>query len=116
RFEALPVGEYTVTARYDWLREERQVRVRHGVTSRVELRPDLGSLALAADPTDAAFRLASLKRPDLAVDGHTPAELRHLPAGDYHLRVWRGDYLKELTVAIRRGETNVVSVPFEYGQ
>jgi hypothetical protein len=105
-----------VAARYDWLREQREVHARHSVTSRVDLRPDLGSLALAADLADAALKLVSPTRPELAVEGRNPDKVRHLPARDYHLRVWPGGYLKELTVASKHGETNSVRVPFEYGQ
>jgi hypothetical protein len=107
---AVPVGKYTVTARYNWSQEEKTIRVRRGQTNRLAMRPDLGSLDLAVQPAEAKFRLTSLKRPDIVVNGHAPAQLCHLPSGEYHLRLWRGDYLKESTVEIRRGETNRLTV------
>ena len=112
----VPIGDYRVAAVYDWLREEKPIRVQRGQKSRLELRPQVGSLDLTVEPKDAAFRLTSLNQPAVKLDGQTPAELRHLPAGRYHLRVWRGDYLKESTVEIKRGETNRITVTFEYGQ
>jgi hypothetical protein len=115
-FPTVPVGDYTVTARYDWSQEEKTIRVRRGVTSRLEIRPEVGSFDLTAQPADAEFRLTSLKQQAVTLSDRAPALVQHLPGGAYHLRVWRGDYLKESTVEIKRGETNRVTVAFEYGQ
>lgn len=115
-FSALTVGEYTVAARYKWLQEKQVVRVQHGNTNRLVIQPDLGSLDVSVEPPDAQFRLASLNRTDVVLNDRVPGHVRHVPSGEYRLRVWRGDYLKESKVEIKRGQTNQVSVVFEYGQ
>ncbi len=115
-FPAVPIGDYAVIARYDWSQVEKKIRVERGRTNRVLIRADVGDLDLVTDPAEAQFRLASVDHSDIVVTNHAPAHLRHLPTGEYHLRVWRGDYLKEARVAITHGETNHLTVAFEYGQ
>lgn len=116
RFDALPVGSYIVRATYPWLRPATEAVVSRGQTSYVGLVSDLGTLEIDAEPKEAKFALASLDRADVRLENKTPASIRFLRAGQYQLRIWRGDYLKESRLEVRPRETNRVSVAFEYGQ
>ncbi len=115
-FSELPVGQYQLTARFAHLTERRALEVRRNETNRLEIKPAVGTLDLTSDPTDAGFRLAAAQFGGLSLEGKSPATLSELPAGEYRLRVWRGDYVKESTLAIKTAETNRQDVVFEYGE
>src|SRR5258706_11631534 len=112
----VPVGKYDVTAAYEHSTEQQNLRVRRNETVRLEFKPAVGSLNLATDPTNAEFNLSAPQLAGLNLSGNTPAQLTQLPTGVYHLRVWRGDYVKDFGVEIKHGDTNQQNVVFNYGE
>jgi hypothetical protein len=115
-FTAVPVGEYRVTVVFDRFSEERAVQVRRNETSRLEVKPPVGTLSLSSEPPGASFSLAAASGGSLRIEGNAPTELRQLPPGEYQLRVWRGDYVKELRVPVAHGQTNRQHVVLDYGE
>lgn len=115
-FTAVPVGEYRVTVTFDRFSEERTVQVHRNETSRLEVKPPVGALSLSSEPPGASFSLAAASGGSLRIEGNAPMELGQLPPGEYQLRVWRGDYVKELSVPIAHGQTNRQQAVFDYGE
>ncbi|MHB8522094.1 MAG: carboxypeptidase regulatory-like domain-containing protein [Limisphaerales bacterium] len=114
-FAQIPVGAYQVTATFahSWQRED--VQVRSNATNRLDITPAFGSLALASDPTNTYFTLASLTMANLSLEGQVPADITQLPAGAYDLTVRWNDAAKEQRLQIAKGETNRQRIVFPYG-
>jgi hypothetical protein len=115
-FSSLPVGEYQVTATFEHVTEQRIVQVRRNETSRLEIKPAVGTLDVATEPQGTEFKLDAERPGGPALSGKAPVQLSQLPAGEYRLLAWRGDYVKEAKLEIRAGETNRQNIVFEYGE
>ncbi len=113
---SVPVGTYRVSAAFDHISEEHQIRIDPNETNPFVIKPNLGYVRVQSAPGGAKFSLSARSRNPLTMQGDVPAFLTGLPVGDYQLRVWRGDYIKESSVAVKKWETNQVNVVFEYGQ
>lgn len=114
KFVALLIGDYTIRADFGLFSEERRIEVKRNEEARAEFRPAVGALALTARPTNASFRLAGTGDSRIRLEGSTPTQIENLPAGDYDLSVWRGDYVMESRVSIRHRETNALEIEFAY--
>lgn len=114
---SLPTGRYRVTAQFARFTTEREVDIAAKQTSRLAIDPGLTALAVASQPTNAEIELTSLTPKGISIRSNTPVTLTHLPSGDYHLRLWRGDYQKTvpLTLTASAG-TNELKVEFDYAQ
>jgi len=113
QFPSLPTGSYHVTALFETFKEERDVQIRRGETTRVEIKPAAGFMHIAADPTNADFKITG--GPSLSLEGKTP-RLVLVPAGDYQVTVSRRDYSKDLAVNVASGSSNLLTVQFEYAE
>lgn len=115
-FGPLFVGNYSVSADFGFFREERRVQVKRNQAARVDFKPSVGVLALTSQPAAASYRLSSTTGPYVRLEGNAPTNIDCLPSGDYQLRVWRSNYVKELTAQIKPGETNHQLVDFDYAE
>ena len=113
---SVPVGTYRVAAAFDHISVQHQVRVDPNETDPFVIKPNLGNLRVQSNPSGAKFSLSARSRNPLTMQGDVPVFLSGLPVGDYQLRVWRGDYIKESPVEVKKWETNQVNVAFEYGE
>ena len=66
--------------------------------------------------TEAEFELASKARRNLRFQGRAPRSFTNLPAGDYALRTWRGDYALNREITVPANGTETVAVRFAYGE
>jgi hypothetical protein len=112
---SVPVGRYQVTALFDYAVEQDELRVGHNETNLFLIKPNLGSISVNTLLPGAKYRLSSQNRGAVDRQGDAPAVVAGLPVGGYQLRVWRGDYFKEMPVEVKKWETNRVEVAFEYG-
>lgn len=113
---SVPVGDYHVTASFKSGSEQSEVRIRKGDTSPVYIRPSLGMVHVSSEPTGAKFSLSAEGRTGFSAEGDAPAMVSAIPEGKYRLRAWRGDYLKELSLVVKKWDTNAVNVVFDYGE
>ncbi|MBI4664391.1 MAG: PEGA domain-containing protein [Verrucomicrobia bacterium] len=111
----IPVGHYEITARFEHFSEPYSVTVARNETNWLVIKPVVGAVSVVSDPPGAQFRLASVIKRDVAAEGTAPMLIRYLPESEYRLSIWRGEYLKEMSFAVKQGETNAIKVPFEYG-
>ena len=115
-FGPILIGTYRVSADFGLFSEERNVEVKRNETTRVEFKPAVGILTLTTQPTNATYRLSAIAGGRVRVDGTTPARVECLPPGDYQVRVWRGEYVKETRVTVNPGQTNPLHVEFGYAE
>lgn len=113
---SIPVGSYKIASVFEHVREQHEVRVGHNETNLFVIKPNLGTVRVSSDPTGGTFRLSAGGQNPFRTEGDTPALVTGLPAGKYQLVVWRGDYVKEMPLDVKKWETNEVSVVFEYGE
>ncbi len=112
----LPVGAYRGQAVFEHWTQPFNFRVESNRNCILALQPALSALNLVSDPPGARFTLLDMDRARPVAEGKTPRFINALPAGRYHARLWRGDYLKETNYTLARGATQALAVPFEYGQ
>jgi tetratricopeptide (TPR) repeat protein len=111
----LPTGRYEITAEYARLKERREVLIEAHQTNRVVIAAPLTALQLESQPSPASYELESAFGQSFTMKGQTPSTIPDLPAGDYRLRIWRGDYRKDLSLTLKAQETtNTVTVEFDY--
>ncbi|MBM3836013.1 MAG: PEGA domain-containing protein [Verrucomicrobia bacterium] len=113
---SVPVGSYHVMTIFDHLSEQHQVEVSPNETKSFALKANLGSVNITSEPSGAKFRLSTSGRNPFNADGDTPALLMGLPLGSYQLRAWRDDYVREISLDVKKWQTNEVHVAFEYGE
>lgn len=113
---SIPVGSYRVAVAFEHLSEQYELRVEHNATNPFVIKPNLGTVSLSSEPGGARFRLSAPGRNAVSAEGDAPALLTGLPAGNYQLRAWRGDYVKEMPLDVKKWETNRVSIAFAYGE
>lgn len=113
--QEVPVGSYKVAAEFDHISEQVEVRVGRNETNAYVIKPNVGTVSLSSEPVGAQFRLSGAGRNPANSQGDVPAIIAGLPVGKYQLRVWRGDYSKELPIEVKKWETNPVNVVFQYG-
>ena len=113
--QSVPVGRYTISAVFEHFSGEYECLVSRNETSHFVVKPDLGTIELTSEPAVAGFRLAG-EQNRIVIQGDAPTVLPGLPAGKYQLRMWRQDYVKDLSVDLKRWGTLPVKVEFEYGQ
>jgi hypothetical protein len=113
---SIPVGSYRVMATFDHLSEQHHVQVNPNETNPFIIKPSLGTVSITSEPAGARFRLSATGRNPFNNDGDTPTLLTGLPAGSYQLRVWRGDYTKEMPLDVKKWQTNQVTIAFDYGE
>jgi tetratricopeptide (TPR) repeat protein len=109
----LPVGEYRVEAKHEHFTETGTFEVEAGTIKRATLVRPVGALVLA---TEAEFELASKQGPIVRLQGLAPQSFTNLPAGDYALRTWRGDYALNREITLPADGTETVAVRFAYGE
>jgi hypothetical protein len=112
----LPTGRYKVKAEFARLTMEREVEVAANRVQTLIIDPSLTKLSLSSNPTNAEFELRSLSSAGPMVQGNTPVMITDLPAGEYHLRIWRGDYQKTVPVKLSSNGTNELQVEFDYAK
>lgn len=98
------------------LSEHHTVQVGRNETNSLLIKPNVGTLSVSSEPPGAEFSLSATGRNRINEQGNVPKLIEGLPAGNYQLRVWRGDYVKEMTPAVKKWETNRINVAFEYGE
>ena len=114
---SLPTGHYKVKAQFDRFSTESQIEVIRNSAATLVINPGVTVFALDSQPTNANFELKSVAFPELFVRSNTPNTMADLPAGDYALRIWRGDYEKTMPVRLHRNvKTNELTVAFDYGR
>jgi len=113
---SVPVGRYQIAAVFDHVSDQDEILVRHNDTNTLQIKPNVGTIRISSEPSGAKFRLSPQGRSTVDRQGDVPAVVAGLPVGSYQLRVWRGDYIKEIPVEVRKWETNRVNVAFEYGE
>ncbi|HEY6182199.1 MAG TPA: PEGA domain-containing protein [Terriglobales bacterium] len=114
-FGPVPIGSYRVVADFGLFKEERNVEVHRNETERLEIKPMVGTLDLASQPTNANYQLSGVSN-RIHLEGVMPAHVEMLPAGEYRLRAWRGDYKQETRVDVVPGDTNSLQVKFAYAE
>ena len=113
----LPTGRYKVSAQFARLKVEDEVVIRAHDYRRLSINPGIVAFHLTSQPTNAEFELQSEAPRDITIRSNTPALLSDLPAGDYSLRIWQGDYRKYVPVRLIAAEpTNELAVAFDYAQ
>ncbi len=113
---SLPTGRYKVRAQFARLTTEREIDIAANRTRALTLDPGLTKLALRSNPTNAEFELQSLSPAGVTVRSNTPVTITDLPAGEYHLRIWREDYEKTVPVKLIASGTNDLHVEFDYAK
>lgn len=114
---SLPTGRYQLTAAFSRFATNSDVAVFAHQTTRVVIDPGITVLSLSSHPSNAEFELNSAALPRISIRSNTPTTLTDLPAGDYHLRIWRDDYEKIVPFRLNRASsTNELKVEFDYAQ
>jgi len=113
---SLPTGRYKVRAHFARLTTEPEVEIAANRTLALTIDPGLTKLALRSNPTNAEFELQSLSPAGVTVRSNTPVTITDLPAGEYHLRIWREDYDKTVPVKLTATGTNELHVEFDYAK
>jgi hypothetical protein len=113
---SLPTGHYKIRAEFARFTTERQVRINARRTQPLTIDPGLTQLSLHSNPTNAEFELQSVSPAGVTVQSNTPVMITDLPAGEYHLRIWRGDYQKTVPVKLTGGGTNELQIEFDYAK
>jgi hypothetical protein len=113
---SLPTGLYKVRAEFARLSTEHEVETVAHRTRTLTIDPGLTQLSLRSNPTNAEFELQSLSMKNVTVQSNTPVTITDLPAGEYHLRIWRGDYQKTVPVKLSAVGTNDLQVEFDYAK
>ena len=110
----IPVGTYEVSLSYGRLKKRGTVLVRPNSTVTEVFAPDVGVAEIGSNRAEAQFVLSSTNRSFRTERGILPQTLSLIP-GTYSLEAWIGDYRKVEQLEIVRGETNLLSVVFDYG-
>ena len=114
---SLPTGRYQVTAVFARFATNTEVEILTHQINRLVIDPGITALSLISQPTNAEFELSATALPQISIRSNTPATLADLPAGDYHLRIWRGEYQKIVPFKLSRTlSTNDLKVEFDYAQ
>ena len=113
---SLPTGRYKVRAEFARMTTEREVEIAANRTRALTIDPGLTKLLLRSNPTNAEFELQSLTLAGVTVRSNTPVMVTELPAGEYHLRIWREDYEKTVPVKLTAAGTNEFQVEFDYAK
>ncbi len=110
----IPVGQYEVTLSYGHFEKQTSITVEADKTVSRNIAPNVGLAIIDSSPLNAQFLLSSTNRSFRSQSGILPVSMS-LEAGGYHLETWRGSYRKSIDLIVRRGTTNRVTVPFDYG-
>jgi hypothetical protein len=113
---SLPTGRYKVRAEFARLTTDHEVEIAARRTRTLTIDPGLTQLSLRSNPTNAEFELQSLSMKGVTVQSNTPITITDLPAGEYHLRIWRGDYQKTVPVKLSATGTNELLIEFDYAK
>jgi hypothetical protein len=113
---SLPTGFYTSKVEFARFTLERRFYVAAREADRLVIDADVTTFALSSNPTNAQFELRSLSHTNVTVQSNTPVTITELPAGNYHLRIWRGDYQKTVPIKLSADGTNELQVEFDYAK
>jgi tetratricopeptide (TPR) repeat protein len=114
---SLPTGHYKVHAQFERFNIERAVEITAHKTNIVVIDPGLTAVALSSFPTNAEFELNSIRPEGVTIRSNTPVLLSEMPAGEYQLHIWRGDYRKTVPLRVDAGSgTNEFKVEFDYAR
>jgi hypothetical protein len=113
---SLPTGFYTSKVEFARFTLERRFYVAAQEADRLVIDADITTFALSSNPTNAQFELQSLSHTNVTVQSNTPVTITELPAGNYRLRIWRGDYQKTVPVKLNTTGTNELQVEFDYAK
>jgi hypothetical protein len=113
---SLPTGFYTSKVEFARFTLERRFYIAAREADRLLIDAGITTLALSSNPTNAEFELHSLSHTNVIVRSNTPVTITDLPAGNYHLRIWRDDYQKTVPVKLSSGGTSELQVEFDYAK
>jgi hypothetical protein len=113
---SLPTGFYTSKVEFARFNLGRRFYVAARDADRLVIDANITAFALSSNPTNAQFELQSLSHTNVTVQSNTPVTITELPAGDYHLHIWRGDYQKTVPVKLNAIGTNELQVEFDYAK
>lgn len=113
---SVPVGKYEGRVVFDHFEERIELAVASNQVCARAMRPAVSRLRLASEPAGAKFQLTGIDRTHVDLKGEVPSTVGPLAPGNYHVRMWRGDYLKETNLALSPGMTHRFAMVFEYGE
>ena len=113
---SVPVGKYEGRVVFDHFEERIELGVASNQVCACAIRPPVSRLRLTSEPGGAGFELTGIDRPNVDLRGVVPAVVGPLAPGNYHARMWRGDYVKETNLTLIQGMTNRFGMIFDYGE
>lgn len=110
----VPSDVYAVEARFKHVTETSTMVVGEDGTASKEFAPQLGSVNVTCNQTDASFELAN-SNGRILERGSVPALLAEIPSGTYELTVRHRGHERNRSVTVTANATNTVLIEFQYG-